>query len=80
MLNPAYWAWEAKAGFFWAGTTFLCLTWAFFRLPEAKGRSYAELDVLFEQKVSARKFGKAVVDPFRVDQATMEMTTPGKTN
>lgn len=76
MLNPTAWNWKAKAGFFWSGTASLCLIWAFFRLPEPKGRSYAELDLLFEQKVSARKFKGAVVDPFRVPH--IELTDVGK--
>lgn len=56
MLNPTAWNWGAKAGFFWAGCTALCLLWAFFRVPETKGLTYAELDLLFEQGVSARQF------------------------
>jgi SP family general alpha glucoside:H+ symporter-like MFS transporter len=64
MLNPDAWNWKGKAGFFWAGTGFCCLVWAYFRLPEPKGRTYAEMDVLFEQKIPARKFKDAVVDPF----------------
>lgn len=43
-------------GFIWGGTCFCVLLWAFFRLPETKGRTYEELDVLFSQKISARKF------------------------
>ena len=39
----------------------------YFRLPEPKGRTYGGLDILFEKKASARKFGKAVVDPFAID-------------
>jgi SP family general alpha glucoside:H+ symporter-like MFS transporter len=38
--------------------------WVYFRLPEPRGRTYGELDMLFEQKVSARKFAKTKVDPF----------------
>ncbi|KAL1307008.1 hypothetical protein AAFC00_005637 [Neodothiora populina] len=64
MLNPTAWNWGAKSGFFWAGMCSLCFTWTFFRLPEPKGRTYAELDMLFEMKVSARKFSSTVVDPF----------------
>lgn len=64
MLNPSAWNWGAKAGFFWAGTCFLCFMWSFFRLPEPKGRTYGELDILFEQRISARKFKTAIVDPF----------------
>ena len=64
MLNPTAWNWRGKAGFFWAGTCALCLLWAYFRLPEPKGRTYAELDVLFERRVSARKFKTSGSDPF----------------
>jgi SP family general alpha glucoside:H+ symporter-like MFS transporter len=64
MLNPTAWNWGAKTGFFWACICFCCLIWTFFRLPEPKGRTYAELDLLFEMKVSARKFSSTKVDPF----------------
>ncbi|KAL4878816.1 general substrate transporter [Aspergillus karnatakaensis] len=67
MLNETAWNWKGKAGFFWAGTCFLCLTWTYFRLPEPKGRTFAELDMLFEQGVSARKFKTTDVDPFSLD-------------
>ncbi|KAF6832723.1 MFS maltose permease [Colletotrichum plurivorum] len=58
MLNPSAWNWGAKSGFFWSGTCFLCFVWTYFRLPEPKGRTYGELDVLFEHGVPARKFSK----------------------
>lgn len=64
MINPTAWGWGAKTGFFWAGTCALCALWTFFRLPEPKDRTYGELEVLFEQRVSARKFHKTVVDRF----------------
>lgn len=56
MLNPKAWAWGAKAGYFWAGSCALCAVWTYFRLPEPKGRTYAEMDMLFEARVPARKF------------------------
>ena len=34
----------------------MCWLWTYFRLPEPKGRTYGELDVLFERKIAARKF------------------------
>jgi SP family general alpha glucoside:H+ symporter-like MFS transporter len=67
MINPTAWDWGAKAGFFWAVSCFLCIVWTYFRLPEPKGKTYAELDVLFERKLGARKFKNAQVDPFRAD-------------
>ena len=47
---------SAKAGFFWAGSTAVCIVWAYFRLPETKGFTFAEIDMLFEEGVSARRF------------------------
>jgi MFS transporter, SP family, general alpha glucoside:H+ symporter len=67
MMNPTAWGWRGKTAFFWGGLNLLGLIWTFFRLPEPKGLTYADLDVLFENKVSARKFRKVEVDPFRSD-------------
>ncbi|KAE8153283.1 general substrate transporter [Aspergillus avenaceus] len=63
-LNSTAWDWEARCAYFWAGTCLVCLVWSFFRMPEPKGRTYEELDVLFEKRISARKFGSTVVDPY----------------
>lgn len=59
--NPTAWGWKGKAGFFWFGSCFLALIWAYFRLPECKGRTFREIDILFERKVSARKFKETEV-------------------
>ncbi|TDZ40554.1 Alpha-glucosides permease MPH3 [Colletotrichum trifolii] len=58
VLNPSAWNLRGKGGFVAAGFCFCELVWAFFCLPEPKGRSPAELEVLFEQSVSARKFAE----------------------
>ena len=60
---------------FWAGVCFLCLVWTYFRLPEPKGRTYGEMDVLFERGISARKFKGTIVDQFAGD--TLEATESG---
>lgn len=73
MLNPSAWNWGAKAGFFYAGTCLLCFVWAFFRLPEAKGRTYGELDILFEKRVSARHFASTVVESYHVSDTESEL-------
>jgi len=67
MLNPSAWDWRGKSGFFWAGSCFLCLTWTYFRLPEPKGRTYGELDTLFERRIPARKFRTTDVSPWNAD-------------
>ncbi|KAE8151303.1 general substrate transporter [Aspergillus avenaceus] len=64
MLNPGAWNWGNYAGFFWGGICFLCVIYSYFRVPEPRGRSFAELDVLFERGVSARKFATTQVDVF----------------
>jgi len=78
MLNPSAWDWRGKAGFFWAGSCFLCLVWTYFRLPEPKGRTYGELDILFERKISARKFKETIVDPFGSDDVIREKEAPAE--
>ena len=64
MLSPTDWNWAGKTAFFYAGLTAVLAVFMFFMLPEPMGRSYAELDVLFENKISARKFHKINVDQF----------------
>ncbi|KAM0302211.1 hypothetical protein ACHAPM_004202 [Fusarium culmorum] len=85
MLNPTAWDWSNYTGFFWGGICFLCIIYTYFRLPEPNGRTFAELGVLFEKGVSARKFATTKVDVFhesvdehvldelnKVDTATVE--------
>jgi SP family general alpha glucoside:H+ symporter-like MFS transporter len=64
MLNPSAWNWGNYAGFFWAGICFCCIIYTYFRLPEPRGRTFAELDMLFEHGISARKFASTKVDVF----------------
>lgn len=64
MLSPNEWNWAGMTGFFYAGLTGLLITFMWFMLPETKDRTFAELDVLFENKVPARKFSKMNVDQF----------------
>ncbi|KAK7421220.1 hypothetical protein QQX98_002350 [Neonectria punicea] len=64
MLGIHSWNWGAKTGLFWAGFCLIILVWAYFRLPEPKDRTYGEMDVLFQNKVSARKFASTRVDQF----------------
>ncbi|KAL2840056.1 general substrate transporter [Aspergillus pseudoustus] len=64
IVNPTAWNLRGKGGFVWAGSCFLFLIWSYFRLPEPMGRTSSELDILFENKVSARKFTQLKVNPF----------------
>jgi MFS transporter, SP family, general alpha glucoside:H+ symporter len=61
-LNPTAWNWSAKTGFFWAGGCIISIVFTYFYVPEPKDRTTAELDVLFERKVSPRHFSKTQID------------------
>ncbi|PFH61483.1 hypothetical protein XA68_17208 [Ophiocordyceps unilateralis] len=56
MANPTEWDWKGKVCFVFAGTSLICLVWCYFRLPETKGLSHVELDILFELGAPAKKF------------------------
>ncbi|OXG20291.1 ATP-binding cassette, subfamily G (WHITE), member 2, PDR [Cryptococcus neoformans Tu401-1] len=48
MINPTAWNWGNYTGFFWGGSCFLVLVYAYFRVPELSDRTFAGLDILFE--------------------------------
>jgi MFS transporter, SP family, general alpha glucoside:H+ symporter len=80
-LNSLAWNWGAKGGLFWAGITLLCIIWCIFRLPESKGRTYAELNVLFEHQVATWKFQGTKVDAFRGEEiAVRRLSTTESSN
>jgi len=62
MINPDQANMQGKLGFFFGGLAALCFAWAYFRVPETMGRTYEELDILFDRKVPARMFGDYVID------------------
>ncbi|KAK2043905.1 alpha glucoside transporter [Colletotrichum somersetense] len=62
MLNPTGWNLAGKCGYVWGGTACVCWVMAYFFLPELKHRSYREADILFNRKVSARKFKSTVIE------------------
>ncbi|KAB5542841.1 general substrate transporter [Coniochaeta sp. 2T2.1] len=74
-LSKTAWNWGARSAFFWAGSCLLSAVWVYFRLPEPKDRTYAELDLLFEHKVAARKFSKTKIDPYADSQEDMKKVT-----
>lgn len=62
ILNPTEGDWKGKCGFLTGGLIVLCFIWVYFRLPEMRGRTYEELDILFSMKIGARDFKKQPVD------------------
>ncbi|KAK7940979.1 uncharacterized protein PG986_013366 [Apiospora aurea] len=65
ILNPTAWNLRGKGGFVWCGFSIISYVWAYYRLPEPKGLSAGEMEVLFQYKVPARQFTKVKADPFR---------------
>ncbi|KAG6129566.1 hypothetical protein E4U22_004527 [Claviceps purpurea] len=56
MLNSNEADWGGKSGFMFGAISIVCLVWCYFRLPESRNRTYEELDILFQRRISARKF------------------------
>ncbi|RFU35561.1 hypothetical protein B7463_g783, partial [Scytalidium lignicola] len=56
MLNASDANWRGKTGFFFGGLAAIATIWCYFRLPETKGRTFEELDLMFEAKIPLRKF------------------------
>ncbi|KAJ5690734.1 hypothetical protein N7462_005126 [Penicillium macrosclerotiorum] len=71
-LNPTEGNLKGKAGFLAAAFSLLCLLWGYFRIPESKGRTYEELDILFSRNLKAREFKNASVDEVDVNQVVKQ--------
>jgi hypothetical protein len=56
MLSNQGLGWGAKIGVFYGSFTVLFLVILFFVFPEAKDRTYLELDELFERGIPAWRF------------------------
>ncbi|XXG97820.1 hypothetical protein Hte_004134 [Hypoxylon texense] len=70
MINPAEANMQGKLGYFYGGLGVLCLIWGYFRIPETKGRTYEELDILFERRIPARQFKGYQVDVAAISAET----------
>ncbi|KAJ5557156.1 hypothetical protein N7513_002743 [Penicillium frequentans] len=68
MISSTAWNWGAKAGLFYAGTNLLCNIWCWYRLPETKDRTFGEIDVLFDNHISARMFKHTKAEQFAHQQ------------
>lgn len=72
LLNPEYANLKGKVALITASFTVVTFIWAWFRLPETGGRTYEELDILFNEKgLKARQFRHVVIhregDTIRVE-------------
>ena len=64
MLDPTAGNWKGKSAFVYGGACLCALVWAYFRLPEFKGRTFEELDILFAKKVPTKRFKETKVNAY----------------
>lgn len=63
-MSPIEANWNGKIGFLFGGLSILIIVWACLCLPESQGRTFGEIDILFERKVPAWKFASTDVTDF----------------
>lgn len=68
LLNPGAANAGAKIEFLYGGISVFSLIWAYFRMPETKGRTYEELDIMFERNIPAREFATYVIGDLEVQE------------
>lgn len=67
LFNPDEANLKGKAAFIFVFLGICCFIYVVFRLPETKGRTYEDLDLLFLKRVRARDFKKTVVHAYQED-------------
>ncbi|GFZ52267.1 hypothetical protein JCM24511_10040 [Saitozyma sp. JCM 24511] len=62
LINPTAADLKGKTAFVWFAISVLTIAWCAFRMPETKGITYTEMDILFEKRTPAWRFTQAKVD------------------
>jgi hypothetical protein len=65
LVNPDKANLKGKVGFIFGGLSAMATLWSFLYVPELKGRTFDEIDHMFQNKVSPRKMGSYI---FNVQQ------------
>ncbi|RMJ17677.1 hypothetical protein CDV36_002658 [Fusarium kuroshium] len=69
LLYDQYAGLGSKLGFVFAGILALAIVFVYFCVPECKGKSLEQVDRLFNENVSLRKFGKYKAEDLATDSA-----------
>ncbi|ORY27114.1 general substrate transporter [Naematelia encephala] len=77
LLSAQYAGWGQKIGLFFGGLSVLYWLPCYFLYPETKGQSYAEIDELFNRRVSPRKFAETKTWGQQVQEVGKEQTPAG---
>ncbi|KAH8888436.1 general substrate transporter [Thozetella sp. PMI_491] len=78
LINPTEAGLKGKTALVWLSMSVLFAVWTVFRVPETKGRTYEELDVLFEKRVPAWRFASEQIDAFGRSEATIQQPKVGE--
>jgi len=62
LVNPDKANLKGKVGFIFGGLCLLGTVWSYFYIPELKGRTFQEIDYLFQHRVPPRKMGEYSLD------------------
>ncbi|RFU23972.1 hypothetical protein B7463_g12368, partial [Scytalidium lignicola] len=62
LVNPDEAHLNGKVGFIFGGMSLMATLWAFFYIPELKGRTFDEIDYMYAHGVKPRKMGSYVFD------------------
>lgn len=58
MVNPDKANLKGKVGFIFGGLCAIGTVWSYFYVPELKGKTFAEVDYLFQHRIKPRQMGK----------------------
>jgi len=61
MVNPDKANLKGKVGFVFSGASAIATVWAFFSVPELKGRTFDEIDYMFKTRVQPRAMGSYTI-------------------
>lgn len=62
LLNAPYADLQSKVGFIFGGLAICSFLFAYFCVPEMKGRSLEDINEMFDKEVPTRQFGNYVLD------------------
>lgn len=68
LVNPDQANMGGKVAFIYGGLMALSCGFIWWKWPETKGLSFAEIDRLFEMKVPPRQFGKSALSTYSLEQ------------
>lgn len=64
MFQPEEGNLRGKVGFVFGGLSVLTTVWSFFYIPELKGRTFDEIDIMYQKRVPARKMATYQINEY----------------